>query len=90
MVACAYVAVSCQLAGPSGYHPPLARSPLFQGKRALLCCTALVMQKARFLLEGGLWFVGYWMVLVRVPMFWMVTVMVSPGWRWPTPAGVPL
>ena len=29
-----YVAISCQLAGPGGYHPPLARSPLFQGKRA--------------------------------------------------------
>ena len=34
LVACAYVAVSYQLARPAGYHPPLARSPLFQGKRA--------------------------------------------------------
>ena len=30
-----FVAVSCQLAGPGGYHPPLAWSPLFQRKRAL-------------------------------------------------------
>ena len=29
-----FVAVSCQLAGPAGYHPPLSRSPLFQRKRA--------------------------------------------------------
>ena len=29
-----YVAMSYQLAGPGGYHPPLARSPLFQRKRA--------------------------------------------------------
>lgn len=28
--------------------------------------------------------------LVRVPMPSMATVMVSPGARWPTPAGVPL
>ena len=33
-----FVAVSCQLAGPGGYHPPLTWSPLFQGKRALLRC----------------------------------------------------
>ena len=61
--------------------PTAGAVPLFQRKRAFLRCTVLVMQKARFLLEGGLWFVGYWMVLVREPMFWMVTVMVSPGWR---------
>ena len=32
-----YVAVSCQSAGPASYHPPLPRSPLFQGKRAFWC-----------------------------------------------------
>ena len=31
----AYVAVLCQSARLAGYHPPLARSPLFQRKRAL-------------------------------------------------------
>ena len=36
-----YVAVLCQLVEPGGYHPPLTRSPLFQGKRAFLRCTAL-------------------------------------------------
>ena len=36
-----FVVMSCQLAGPAGYHPPLSRSPLFQRKRALLRCTAL-------------------------------------------------
>ena len=36
-----YVALPCQSARPGGYHPPLTRSPLFQGKRAFLRCTAL-------------------------------------------------
>ncbi len=34
-----YVAVSYQLAGSAGYHPPLTRSPLFQRKRAFMCIT---------------------------------------------------
>ena len=42
-----YVAVSCQLAGPGGYHPPLARSPLFQRKRALLRCSLVPMSRTR-------------------------------------------
>ena len=37
----------CQSAGPAGYHPPLARSPLFQGKRALLRCNIVPISRTR-------------------------------------------
>ena len=42
-----YVALPCQSAGPAGYHPPLAWSPLFQRKRAFLRCTALPISRTR-------------------------------------------
>ena len=42
-----YVAPPCQLAGPAGYHPPLARSPLFQRKRALLRCNIVPISRTR-------------------------------------------
>ena len=47
LVACAYVAVSYQLARPAGYHPPLTWSPLFQGKRALLRCSIVPISRTR-------------------------------------------
>ena len=46
--ACArYVAVSYQLAGPAGYHPPLSRYPFFQGKRAFLRCNVVPISRTR-------------------------------------------
>ena len=42
-----YVVLSYQSARPAGYHPPLARSPLFQRKRALLRCILLPISRTR-------------------------------------------
>ena len=42
-----YVAPPCQSVRLAGYHPPLARFPLFQRKRAFLRCTALPISRTR-------------------------------------------
>ena len=75
LVACAYVAVSYQLARPAGYHPPLARSPLFQRKRAFF-----IFFSFSFYIIGRFW--GMKKPRVWCPRFCGCLVIRRCGLRW--------